>query len=52
MGEELDEIGNLRVLVDMVAKRITEQIKCDEVGGLKEMLWYVPTNVLAEFVKR
>ena len=46
------EIDNLRILVDMVAKKIAIQVKRDELDSLKEMLWNVPTNILAEFLKR
>lgn len=49
MAEE--EIRNLGILVDVVAKRIEREIKAGNTRTLKELLWQVPTNILAEYAK-
>lgn len=46
-----NEIDKLRILVDAVAKKVASQVKQDELDGLKGLLWNVPTNILADFVK-
>ena len=47
-----NEIEKLRILVDVVAKKIEGEVKADDTKGLKEMLWQVPTNILAEYATR
>ncbi len=47
-----EEIFNLRVLVDAVAQKVVVQVKRNDLSGLKELLWEVSTNLLAEFLKR
>ena len=47
-----DDIENLRILVDSVAGKVAKQVKADNLKGLKEMLWNVPVNILAEFLSR
>ncbi len=46
-----DEIRNLNILVDVVAKRIEHEIKEGDTKALKELLWNVPTNILAQYAK-
>ncbi len=48
---ELNEIENLRILVDSVAKKIAIEIEQGNLDGLKNLLWNVPVNVLADFLK-
>lgn len=47
-----EEIRNLQALVDVVAKKIEQEIKEGNTKGLKEMLWTVPANILAEYANR
>lgn len=48
----LNDIENLRILVDAVTKKLADQVKANNLKGLKEMLWNVPVNILAEFLSR
>ena len=49
MAEE--EIRNLEILVNLVARKIEAEIKAGSTKTLKELLWTVPTNILAEYAK-
>ena len=46
-----EEIRNMGVLVDVVANKIRQEIERGNTEGLKEMLWAVPVNILAEYAK-
>ncbi len=46
-----DEIRNLGILVDVVAKRVEAEIKRGNTQILKELLWNVPTNILTLYAK-
>lgn len=46
-----NEIEKLRILVDVVAKRIERDIKAGNTDTLKELLWNVPTVILSQYVK-
>ncbi len=48
---ELNEIENLRILVDMAAKKIAAQVEKGNLDELKTLLWNVPTNILADFIQ-
>lgn len=47
-----NEIDNLRILVDLTAKRIVKQVNKGNLNGLTELLWYVPIEILKEFLTR
>ena len=49
--KKMNEIENLRILVDSVARKITGQVEHGDLEGLKSLLWNVPTNILADFIK-
>ncbi len=42
-----DEIRNLGLLVDTVAARVVREVQAGSDQLLKELLWNVPTNILA-----
>ncbi len=46
-----DEIRNLGALVDIVAGRVVREVKEGSDKSLKELLWNVPTNILATYVR-
>ena len=47
-----DEIRNLQTLVDVVAALVSEEIKQGSDKTLKELLWTVPTRILADYAKK
>lgn len=47
-----EEIRNLQALVDVVANKIKQEVKKNDTKGLKELLWQVPTVILAEYAAR
>lgn len=51
MTELEEEIQNLGTLVDAAAKRLEAEIKAGDSKALKELLWQVPTAILADYVK-
>ncbi len=48
---ELNEIENLRILVDTAAKKIAAQVEKGSLDELKSLLWNVPTNILVDFTR-
>ncbi len=46
-----DEIENLIILVDATAKKLADQVEQGKLDGLKSLLWNVPVNILADFLK-
>ena len=47
----MSEIEDMAVLVNVVALRIEKEVKAGDVKALKELLWNVPTNILAQYAK-
>ncbi|KKM02795.1 hypothetical protein LCGC14_1780820 [marine sediment metagenome] len=46
-----DEIRNLDTLVNLVAGRVVREVKEGSDKSLKELLWNVPTDILATYVR-
>jgi hypothetical protein len=48
----VEDIGSLGALVDAVSDKIVESLKNGDTTFLKEILWWVPTKILSEFLTR
>ncbi|KKL21483.1 hypothetical protein LCGC14_2445030 [marine sediment metagenome] len=46
-----DDIRNLDTLVNLVAGRVVREVKEGSDKSLKELLWNVPTNILANYAR-
>jgi len=46
-----EEIENLDTLVDLAVKKLLKEIQEGNTTELTTLLWHIPANILAEYVK-